>query len=267
MRNPPADTAASEGRQLPRFYLQPRPALGIAVEHVLALPEKLAHHVRVLRLEAGDKIVLFDGSGGEYLSSLEGVGKHTVMAKLDAFSPREAEPAYRIVLAQSVAGGDKMDWVVEKAVELGVHAIQPLLSARGVVRLSGERATRRVAHWQALAAAACEQCGRNRVPLVLPLLNLENWLAKLDGQPGMVMAPSAATSLAEVAGGQTIGSARREGRAINLLVGPEGGFAPEEEAQAIAAGLVAVKMGERVLRCETAGPAALAALATIWGEF
>ena len=181
---------------MPRFFVDGPLAAG----KTLPLPDDVVRHVHVLRLQTGDAITLFDGAGGEYQAELVEIAKRAAVARIDQHSDREAEPPYRVTLAQGVAGGDKMDWLVEKAVELGVAAIAPLTAERGVVRLAGERALRRQAHWQALVRAACEQCGRNRVPDVAPPRDLDAWLGQLppalDGELRLLLSPRAEVSFA-----------------------------------------------------------------------
>jgi 16S rRNA (uracil1498-N3)-methyltransferase len=227
---------------------------------VVELPAAAAHHARrVLRLADGDAVIVFDGRGGEYDARLAGDGR----AAVERHRQVDRETPLAVTLVQSLPSADKMDWVVQKAVELGVAAIQPLLSRRSVVRLSGERAVRRVEHWQQIAVAACEQCGRNRVPMVLPLQELPRYL----GAP-----PAAATSRWILLPGdgeppQRLVAHGPPGAAASLLVGPEGGFAPDEVASAKSAGFEPRRLGPRILRSETAGLAALAALQALWGDF
>jgi len=238
---------------LPRFHVdQPlRPASR------LPLPEAIAHHaLRVLRMRAGDGLVLFDGSGGEYAATLEIQGRNGY-ALLGAHDPREAELPGRITLAQAIPASDKMDWVVEKAVEVGVHAVQPIAAARSVLRLAGDRLDKRVQHWRRVAVAACEQSGRNRVPEVAAPITLEQWLAaaQAEGAARLLCDPDAGSRLTDWIAAQTPPPVD-----IALLVGPEGGWAPEEIALAIRHGVQPVRFGKRVLRTETAGTALIAAI-------
>lgn len=224
----------------------------------IALPDALAHHaVRVLRLRDGERIVLFDGEGGEAEATLRVRGK-TVVAEVAARREVDRESPLQIVLVQALAASDKMDWVVQKAVELGVSAIQPVQAERSVLRLAGERADKRLAHWQQVAVAACEQCGRNRIPAVRPLQPLVHWLAAHRGALGYVLAPGGAASFADEPVPQDV---------VHLLVGPEGGWSDAELAAFDAAGCRRVRLGPRVLRTETAGLAAIAALQARWGDF
>ena len=244
---------------MPRFFVDSALRSG----ELFALPAEVVRHVQVLRLQPGDVIELFDGRGGHYEAALVELGKRDARVSIGAFHDVEHEPPYRIVLAQGVAGGDKMDWLLEKAVELGVASFVPLATARSVVRLTGERATRRHAHWQALAAAACEQCGRNRVPPVAAPAELTSWLDTLPATPRehelrLMLTPRARLSFDALPGEPPQGD-------VTLLIGPEGGLAPEEEAAAAACGFVGLSLGPRILRTETAGIAVLAALAARWG--
>ena len=224
----------------------------------VALPDALAHHaLRVLRLPPGSPLVLFDGRGDEVEAVLRVAGKAAFAVLGERRAPRRESPL-ELVLVQALATGDKMDWIVQKAVELGVGAIQPLQASRSVLRLSGERADKRVAHWRQVAVAACEQCGRNCVPAVAPVLTLPAYLGASAGVQRCVLAPGAAAGL---------GSLPRPWGALHLLVGPEGGWEEAELAACRAAGCVAVGLGPRVLRTETAALAALAALQAWWGDF
>ncbi len=226
----------------------------------LILPEALAHHaLRVLRLREGDAIVLFDGGGGEIDAQLRRDGRE-LLAVLGARRSENRESPLVLELAQALPTGDKMDWVIQKAVELGVHAIQPLQAERSVLRLSGERAERRLAHWCQVAIAACEQCGRNRLPQIRPLRTPAQWLAEASASPLWVMDPRGTQRLAAA-------PLPDPEQGLRLAVGPEGGWSEGELASLRAAGCVAVTLGPRVLRTETAGLAALAVLQARWGDF
>ena len=239
---------------IPRFYC-PLPA---EPTESVDLPTAVAHHVeRVLRLSAGDALTLFDGRGFEVDARLEGSGR-ALRAVLGARSEPPRESPLQVTLMQCLAASDKMDWIVQKAVELGVARVQAVTSRRAVVRLAGDRARRRVEHWQQIAVSACEQCGRNTVPEVLPLLSFEQALAQSAGQR-LLLHPEGGVSL-RAAG-------LRSGEPISLLVGPEGGFDADELDAARAAGFVAVTVGPRVLRTETAGMAVVAALNALIGDF
>ena len=227
------------------------------------LPPAQARHVaRVLRLRAGDAVALFNGDGCEYSAQVARVGKDAVTLVVTGCGAVDREAPLAVTLAQAASSGERMDFTVQKAVELGVAAIQPLASSRSVVRLDAARATKRLAHWQSVAIASCEQCGRNRVPLVSPLLELHEWLARgagaRDGATKLLLSPVGAGRLREFT---------RPAARIVLLAGPEGGFAPGEERAATDAGFAPVRLGPRVLRTETAAVAALAAMQALWGDF
>jgi 16S rRNA (uracil1498-N3)-methyltransferase len=241
---------------IPRFHC-PFP---LAPDAHVDLPPEAAHHAtKVLRMDEGDGVILFDGRGGEWFGTLRRAGKTMVVA-LESFDDTDRESPIRITLAQGLPAADKMDWIMQKAVELGVAAIRPVACRRSVIRLSGERMERRVAHWQAVAVAACEQCRRNRVPEVARLLDLPQFLGSLPGDNGMrlILAPEAGTRLVELP---------KPTGPVTLLVGPEGGFEEGELLAAASAGYQAVSLGPRVLRTETAGLAALAAMMALWGDF
>ena len=239
---------------MPRFYCPQPLATGATIE----LPDAVAHHLHVVRLQPGAGLTLFNGEGGQYRATLLETGKRRATAMVDAFEDVETEAPYAVTLAQGLPEGTKMDWIVEKAVELGVSAIQPLSARRSVVRLAGERLDKRQAHWQGVIVAASEQCGRNRLARLHPLRDVQPWLATPGDGVRILLSPRATQSLA--------GWARAAGpQPVTLVVGPEGGLSPEEEDAAVAAGALPLSMGPRVLRTETAGLAALAVLAGAWG--
>lgn len=242
--------------RIPRVY-HPGP---LAIGRVTALDEAASNHLaRVLRMRAGDRLVLFDGSGGEFQGAIADVGRAGVRVEIERHDPVERESALSVGLAQVVSSGERMDFTVQKAVELGVAWIQPLTARRAKVRLEADRAERRVAHWQRVAVAACEQCGRNRVPPVRPLLDLEAWLGTLTGsEAGILLDPDA---------GLRLSAAKRPDGTLMLLAGAEAGFEPQERARILERGFLAVRLGPRVLRTETAALAALAAMQALWGDF
>lgn len=240
----------------PRFYCREALSTGAHVE----LPEPVARHaVRVLRLPPGAEMTLFDGRGGEYPARIERIERDRVFAVLGEWRDIERESPFSVTLVQALQAGDKMDFTIQKAVELGVHHVVPVESRRSVLRLAGERAAKRVAHWQGVVASACEQCGRNQVPLVAPVEKLENWLARpvAEGTLRLMLAPDAEMSFASI----------RPTGPVQLLIGAEGGLDPQEMIAAQQAGFQAVRMGPRVLRTETAGLAALAVMQAMWGDF
>jgi 16S rRNA (uracil1498-N3)-methyltransferase len=231
---------------VPRLYCSEPLASGLQ----LALPAGAARHVQVLRLQPGDAITLFDGRGGEYDALVEHMGRSEVRVAVGAHRALECEAPLAVHLAVGMPANERMDWLVEKATELGVASIQPLLAERSVLRLVGERAQKKQAHWQGVAIAACEQCGRNRVPTVHPVLPLAAWLAA-QARPGCILSLRPGTRpLASLPASPE----------LTLLSGPEGGLAPAEEDAAVARGWTPVHLGPRVLRAETAPLAALALL-------
>lgn len=245
----------------PRFYCPLPLTVGAQVE----LPAQVAQHAaKALRLRRGDRLTVFDGTGGEYDARIVEVARSRVVVELDRWLPSERESPLAITLIQALQGGEKMDLTVQKAVELGVVRILPVVSRRGVVALVGERAARRIGHWRAVALAACEQCGRNRVPEVALPERLDSWLSR-PAEPGalrLVLSPGGGCSLAKLAAPL---AAQGCGK-VELLVGAEGGLAPEEEKLAALAGFLPVRFGPRILRTETAGLAALAAIQFLWGD-
>ncbi|OWT75334.1 MULTISPECIES: 16S rRNA (uracil(1498)-N(3))-methyltransferase [unclassified Achromobacter] len=278
---------------IPRFFVD----LPLAAHSRIALPEAAAHHaVRVLRLRDGAPLCLFNGQGGEYAGVLHVDGRAAAV-ELGAFDPREAELGGAITLVQGLPSGDKMDWILEKAVELGVHTVVPIAARRSVLQLSGARQDKRLTHWRRIALSASEQCGRNRLLQVAEPVTLEQWLAAersqaanaaingatdaagnvaVNGIPNAAMIGTAAAAslrvLCHPEGGQpyTQVLAQAQGaaaglRELELLVGPEGGWDDTELAAARRAGAQAVTFGPRILRTETAGLALTAAAAAILG--
>jgi 16S rRNA (uracil1498-N3)-methyltransferase len=224
----------------------------------ISLPQNAAHHAsRVLRMREGDPIVLFSGEGGEHAGRILRLSREGVSVLVGNFDPIERESPLHITLVQAVSAGDRMDLTLQKAVELGVTAIQPILAERSVVRLKGDRSNSRREHWQRVAEAACEQCGRNRVPPVAALVALADYRAP-DGALKLLLAPAGTSSV------RSCGASA--GLPIEIAAGPEAGFSPREEAMLVSAGFSPVRLGPRVLRTETAGPAAIAALNALYGD-
>ncbi len=239
---------------MPRFHC----AVPLTAGATLALPAGAARHVQVLRLQPGDALTLFDGAGGEYAANVVRMGRSEVAVEIGAHDPIEREAGRRVHLAVGMPANDRMDWLVEKATELGVASIQPLHTAHGVLRLSGERADKKVTHWQAIAVSACEQCGRNRVPTVHPVRSLAEWLGAqtteaADELRGVLSLAPGTQPCADVAPGPWAQA--------RMLSGPEGGLSASEEALALGAGFRPLTLGRRVLRAETAALAALVLLA------
>jgi 16S rRNA (uracil1498-N3)-methyltransferase len=237
----------------PRFYVDPASA-ALAPHVELALPDAVARHaVQVLRLRDRDAVTLFDGRGGEYAATLVVRGR-TATADVGAHVDVERESRHAITLVQAIVAPDVMDWIVRKAVELGAAAIAPVVSSR-TQRAPAERLDRRLDRWRQIAVAACEQCGRNRVPAVHAPVAFEDWMRTQPSLAGAVLLdPSAPVALAEAA---------RDGGVRAVLVGPEGGFVAEEVAAARAAAIATAHLGVRILRAETAALAALATLEAV----
>jgi len=225
-----------------------------------ALPEDAARHVQVRRLQPGDALRLFDGRGGEWQAQVERMGKRDVDVRVLAHEAVERELPFRLEIALGMPANERMDALIEKATELGAAAIQPLQTERSVLRLDGERAARRVAHWQAVAVGASEQSGRTRVPIVAPVRGVAAWLAAQadDGAVAgrFVMSTGSAPALASVV------APAASGRWL-ALSGPEGGLAPDEEAAAVARGFTRISLGGLVLRADTAPLAWLAQMAVL----
>ena len=274
--------------------------LPLSIGLVLDLPATAARHVQVLRMQPGHTLTLFNGEGGEYIAEVEHMGRSDVRVVVREHLAVEREAAQRVHLAVGMPANERMDWLVEKATELGVHRITPLMTERSVIRLSGERAEKKQAHWQAVAASACEQCGRNRVPVIDVPERLDTWLARqtvgasttvVEGgdatvhavlslhastQPlntlmqAIMQAPVQAQQVAQARLGNATALAALADMPPSstpktwvLLNGPEGGLNDAEDAAARAKGFAAVSLGNRVLRAETAALAALAMLTLV----
>jgi 16S rRNA (uracil1498-N3)-methyltransferase len=246
---------------MPRFYCPAALQTGLTLE----LPAGPARHVQVLRLQPGDAISLFnhgpDGEGwdqhqgGEFDATVTQMGRSNVQVQIGKHHAIERENTNAVHLAIGMPANERMDWLVEKAVELGVASIQPLMTQRTVLRLSGERAGKKQSHWQSIAIAACEQCGGNRVPVVHPVMNFDAWLTQSQSQSQSLR--RAVLSLREGSVALTPWAAPNRQEALVFLCGPEGGLSPAEEEAAIAQGFAPVSLGKRVLRSETAALAAL----------
>ena len=229
----------------------------LASGEALALPAGAARHVQVLRLQPGDALTLFNGEGGEFEATVQRMGRSEVWVQLGTHHAVEREAARPLHLLVGLAASERMDWLVEKATELGAASLQPLLTERSVLRLKGERADKKRAHWQAVAVAACEQCGRNRVPTVHEVLDFDAWADQHPRQAsqGLLLSLRAPSQPLP----QALAALPAE-RPAHFLSGPEGGLSAAEEARALALGFAAVSLGPRVLRAETAPLAALSAL-------
>ena len=239
---------------MPRFYCPTPLATGLA----LSLPAGAARHVQVLRLQPGDVITLFNGEGGEFDATVTRMGRSDVDVEVGAHHAVEREAARAVHLLAGITANERMDWLVEKATELGVASITPLVAERSVLKLKGERAEKKLAHWQGVAVAAAEQCGRNRVPTVHPAVTLAEWVKKAPPGERWVLSLSEGTQSMAQMQGQAAGLPMTP---VTVLSGPEGGLSPTEEAAALAAGFAPVTLGPRVLRAETAPLAVLACCA------
>ncbi len=241
----------------PRFYCP----VTLPTEGLFELPADAAHHAhRVLRLRVGDAIQIFDGAGHACNATINTItGKH-VDVNVVKTCPVQAPSALQIVLAQAMTSSEKLDWVVQKATELGAAEIQPVQTQRSVAKLTSERAEKRTEHWRGVVIAACEQSGRNELLKVHAPVDLGQWLAGQVGTPGhkLILLPDGATTLHA--------QEKPTGR-VTLLIGPEGGFTPDEAIMAKQAGFIPVLLGPRVLRTETAAIAGISAIQTLWGEF
>lgn len=239
-----------------RLYVDTALALGAEVD----LPQTAADHViRVLRLGAGTTVTLFNGDGSDYAATLGTPGKRGAQAVVHALQPATPESPLAITLAQGIARGDKMDWILQKATELGVARIVPLITARAEVRLDAGRSEKRMAHWRGVIASACEQCGRARLPQLEAPRALADWAADAGAIAGLRLRldPEATVGPRELPAFT----------AACLAIGPEGGLAPADRALLAQAGFTGLRLGPRVLRTETAGLAALAALQALHGDF
>ncbi len=241
----------------PRFYFPPPLPSGACFE----LPREAAHHAhRVLRLRVNDPVQVFDGEGNALDTTINEInGKSVVLSNLGTCADKPQQRLH-IVLAQAMCSSEKMDWIVQKATELGVAEIRPVQAQRSVAKLTIERTEKRIEHWRSVIISACEQCGRNILPQVHAPQEFSAWLAQMRGIPDtkLVLLPESTASLHEQPAPQ--------GK-VALLIGPEGGFSADEAQLAQQAGFIPTRLGARVLRTETAAIAGIAALQTLWGDF
>ncbi len=245
-----------------RFYHPAEIAIGQLVE--LSIENK-HHAARVLRLKKGDPITLFNGFGGEFSAHIDTLTKSSTTVLIDSYQEIECESPLHIELAQAICVNEKMDWIIQKAVELGVTCIQPVMTHRSIVHLSDERSSKRLHHWQKIVISACEQCGRNRIPQVLPLTTLSQWLShkKTNKSPSdlyLILSTTTTQSFRNI-------SKPPANMNLSLVIGPEGGFTQEEEAAILHTGFVPIRLGQRILRTESAALAAVSALQILWGDY
>lgn len=240
---------------MPRFYVD----FALSPDSVVELPDNVVRHLNVLRVKNTEEIVLFNGNGKAYPALPEILEKRRASVRILREEATDNESPLNITLVQAVSAAERMDFTLQKSVELGVAEIRPVISERCVVRLSGERAEKRVARWQEIVVSACEQSGRNIVPKVLPLTTYAQALQQLPQETTkLLMSLNRAQKLSDV---------RPQSGKVVFMVGPEGGWTEKEEQQAFDAGFQSVTLGKRVLRTETASLAAIAAMQTLWGDF
>ncbi|QSA96274.1 16S rRNA (uracil(1498)-N(3))-methyltransferase [Methylococcus sp. EFPC2] len=240
--------------RISRFHLTQPLQAGATI----ALDDERAHYLRtVLRLKKGAELTVFNGEGGEYPAVLVECHREAVRLELGEFNSREAESPLSTFLGLGISRGERMDLGIQKAVELGVTAITPLLTERCVVQLDEARKQQRRQHWQRVVQSACEQCGRNRIPPIHEPEKLEHWLPRQTGTR-LFLHPH---------GGRTLNELPRPDSSVTLLGGPEGGFSEFEGKMALGAGFTPLRLGPRILRTETAALAALAAIQAVWGDF
>ena len=240
---------------MPRFYVD----FALIPDSVVELPDNVVRHLNVLRVKNTEEIVLFNGNGKAYPALPEVLEKRRASVRILREETTDNESPLNITLVQAVSAAERMDFTLQKSVELGVAEIRPVISERCVVRLSGERAEKRVARWQEIVVSACEQSGRNIVPKVLPLTTYAQALQQLPQETAkLLMSLNRAQKLSDV---------RPQSGKVVFMVGPEGGWTEKEEQQAFDAGFQSVTLGKRVLRTETASLAAIAAMQTLWGDF
>lgn len=239
-----------------RFFMAAPLAAGTEV----ALTDEVAHHLlRVLRAQSGERLVLFNGEGGCYDAELAGVGKKSATARILGFSADDRESPLCTHLGQVMSRGERMDYAIQKATEMGVSVITPLFSERCELKLRGEeRADKKLEHWRQIAISACEQCGRNRLPQINPPLPLDQWLTETEEVARYVLAPSVSGGPAPTSDGP---------KSVALLIGPEGGLSEAEISRAVNAGFAPWQLGPRVLRTETAPVAALSVLQWLYGDY
>ena len=240
---------------MPRFYVD----FALSPDSVVELPDNVVRHLNVLRVKNTEEIVLFNGNGKSYPALPEVLEKRRASVRILREEATDNESPLNITLVQAVSAAERMDFTLQKSVELGVAEIRPVISERCVVRLSGERAEKRVARWQEIVVSACEQSGRNIVPKVLPLTTYAQALQQLPQETTkLLMSLNRAQKLSDI---------RPQSGKVVFMVGPEGGWTEKEEQQAFDAGFQSVTLGKRVLRTETASLAAIASMQTLWGDF
>ncbi|QDC96746.1 16S rRNA (uracil(1498)-N(3))-methyltransferase [Candidatus Methylopumilus universalis] len=241
-----------------RFYHSEK----LELKHVVELiAQTHIHATKVLRLKVGDQFALFNGDGYDYVAKVIELSKHkTSVEIIDRYQVNHESPL-KITLAQGLAAGDKMDWIIQKAVELGIQSIQPLLTERSIVKLDRERADKKLEHWRTVAISACEQTGRSIIPDILSPIHIVQWLSnqhQIANSLKLILTPAKA---------QNINHLEKPSSPVVFMVGPEGGFSEKEMNLALSSSFVPVNFGKRVLRTETASVVALSIMQNLWGDF
>lgn len=240
---------------MPRFYVD----LPLSVGQAFDLPEAVARHVQVLRMQPSESLHLFNGQGGQYAADITAMGKKTVSVQVQAIDNVDRESPLKLTLVQAISAADRMDYTVQKATELGVTVFQPVISQYCQQRYSGERAEKRLAHWQGIAVSAAEQCGRTRLMEIRPIITLAQFLAsQAEAELKLLMCPTGAVEYA---------SLPENAASVIVLVGPEGGYSPEEDNQAILRGYTSLILGPRIFRTETVAPVIASLLQLRYGDF
>ena len=218
------------------------------------------HATKVLRLKVGDQFALFNGDGFDYVVKVIEISKHKTSVEIINKYEVNRESPLKITLAQGIAAGDKMDWIIQKTVELGIESIQPLFTERSIVKLDRERADKKLEHWRTVAISACEQTGRAIIPEILSPLPLSQWLSAQQKKNNLklILTPSKA---------QNINQLEKPSSSIDFMVGPEGGFSDKEMALALNSAFIPINFGQRILRTETASIVALSIMQNLWGDF
>lgn len=257
MQDQPTDHFEAAPARTPRFHVTER----LRVNSTITLDAPTSRHVQALRLRRGDRITLFNGDGIEYGAELIELAKRGAIAQIREASAHDTESPLSITLAQGVCAAERMDWVIQKATELGVARIAPVITSRSIVRLSSERQERRETHWQNVAIAACEQCRRNRVPEVLVAQRFDHFIGTVpEAQVRIALDPSASATIA------TLAAPVIPDKSVLLFVGPEGGLSQDERALLADRNFTFVRFGPRILRTETAPLAVIATLQALWGD-
>ncbi len=244
---------------MPRFFVRHV----LTVNQTIELPDTVVRHLHVLRVRLEDEIILFNGDGFDYRAQLLDIQKRSATANILKKQENTKESPLHFTLVQAISSGDRMEFTLQKSVELGVHVIQPISTERSIVRLQGERAQKRVERWQEIIISACEQCGRSRIPQVLPILSLKEYLQTLDVSHDSTHI----NLLLSIAKNEGIHAITPHPKSITLMAGPEGGLSDKEEGDIFAAGFQPLTLGPRILRTETAAMTAMAAMQALWGDF